>query len=153
MAAKIIAVCTSEKKQTKKIDVRYACLKENYGIIGDAHSSEDTHRQISLLAVESVNKMRELGLDVHPGDFAENLTTEGIDLVSLPVGTKLSVGEEIVLEVTQIGKECHTRCAIYYQAGDCIMPKEGIFARIINGGAVKVGDKIEIIKKKKLSFS
>ena len=145
MAGKIIAVCTSEKKQTKKINVRDACLKENYGITGDAHSSSDTHRQISLLAIESINKMRDMGLDVNPGDFAENLTTDGIDLVTIPVGTKLSVGEEVVLEVTQIGKECHTRCAIYQQAGDCIMPKEGIFARVLKGGLTKIGDKIEII--------
>ncbi|MGB9979161.1 MOSC domain-containing protein [Methanobacterium sp.] len=145
MAGKIIAVCTSEKKQTKKINVRDACLKENYGITGDAHSSSDTHRQISLLAIESINKMIGLGLDVNPGDFAENLTTEGIDLVALPIGTNLSIGEEVVLEVTQIGKECHTRCAIYHQAGDCIMPKEGIFARVLTGGRVKIGDKIEII--------
>ncbi|MEN6552404.1 MAG: MOSC domain-containing protein [Methanobacterium sp.] len=144
MAAKIIAVCTSEKKQTKKINVGDACLKENYGIAGDAHSSRDTHRQISLLAVESINKMRGIGLNVNPGDFAENLTTEGIDLVSLPVGTKISVGEKVVLEITQIGKECHTRCAIYYQAGDCVMPKEGIFARVLTGGRVKIGDKIEV---------
>ena len=89
--------------------------------------------------------MRDLGLDVNPGDFAENLTTEGIDLVSLPIGTKLSVGEEVILEITQIGKECHTRCAIYQQAGDCIMPKEGIFAVVLSGGIVKIGDKIEII--------
>ena len=145
MAGIIIAVCTSEKKQTKKINVGDACLKENYGITGDAHSSSNTHRQISLLAIESINKMREIGLNVNPGDFAENLTTEGIDLVSLPVGTKLSVGEEVVLEVTQIGKECHTRCAIYQQAGDCIMPKEGIFARVLTGGRVKIGDKIKIV--------
>ncbi len=145
MAGKIIAVCTSKQKQTKKKNVEDACLKENYGITGDAHSSSDTHRQISLLAVESINKMRDLGLDVNPGDFAENLTTEGIDLVSLPIGTKLSVGEEVILEITQIGKECHTRCAIYQQAGDCIMPKEGIFAVVLSGGIVKIGDKIEII--------
>ena len=145
MAGKIIAVCTSEKKQTKKINVRDASLKENYGITGDAHSSSDTHRQISLLAIESISKMRDMGLNVNPGDFAENLTTEGIDLVSLPVGTNLSVGEKVILEVTQIGKECHTRCAIYHQAGDCIMPKEGIFARVLTGGRVKIMDKIEII--------
>lgn len=142
MVAKIIAVCKSEKKQTKKIKIGYASLKENFGIIGDAHSSCNTHRQISLLAIESINKMRDLGLNVNPGDFAENLTTEGIDLVALPTGTQLFVGEEVILEVTQIGKECHTRCAIYEQAGDCIMPKEGIFARVIKGGEVKVGDKI-----------
>ncbi|MEN6290830.1 MAG: MOSC domain-containing protein [Methanobacterium sp.] len=99
---------------------------------------------MSLLAVESINKMRGIGLNVNPGDFAENLTTEGIDLVSLPVGTKISVGEKVVLEITQIGKECHTRCAIYYQAGDCVMPKEGIFARVLTGGRVKIGDKIEV---------
>ncbi|HEX3013732.1 MAG TPA: MOSC domain-containing protein [Methanobacterium sp.] len=145
MAGKIIAVCTSEMKQTKKINVGDACLKKDYGITGDAHSSSKTHRQISLLAIESINKMRDIGLDVNPGDFAENLTTEGIDLVPLPIGTKLSAGEEVVLEVTQIGKECHTRCAIYHQAGDCIMPKEGIFARVLTGGRVKIGDKIKIV--------
>ena len=89
--------------------------------------------------------MRRIGLNVNPGDFAENLTTEGIDLVSLPVGTNISVGEKIVLEITQIGKECHTRCAIYYQACDCVMPKEGIFARVLTEGRVKIGDKIKII--------
>lgn len=145
MTGRIIAVCTSEKKQTKKINTGYACLKENYGIIDDAHSSSNTHRQISLLAIESINKMRGIGLDVNPGDFAENITTKGIDLVSLPVGTNLSVGKEVVLEITQIGKECHTRCAIYHQAGDCIMPKEGIFARVLTGGRVKIRDKIEIV--------
>ena len=145
MTGRIIAVCTSEKKQTKKINTGDACLKENYGIVGDAHSSYNTHRQISLLAIESINKMRGMGLNVNPGDFAENLTTEGIDLVSLPVGTNLSIGEKVILEVTQIGKECHTRCAIYQQAGDCIMPKEGIFARVLKGGLTKIEDKIEVI--------
>jgi len=145
MVAKIIAVCASKKKQTKKINVGYAFLKEYYGIIGDAHSNSDTHRQISLLAIESINKMRDLGLNVNPGDFAENLTTEGIDLVNLPVGSKMLVGENTILEVTQIGKECHARCTIYHQAGDCIMPKEGIFTKVIKGGKVKTGDKIELI--------
>ena len=145
MTGRIIAVCTSEKKQTKKINAGDAYLKENYGITGDAHSSSNTHRQISLLAIESIDKMRDIGLDVNPGDFAENLTTEGIDLVPLPIGTKLSIGKEVILEITQIGKECHTRCAIYQQAGDCIMPKEGIFARVLASGRVKIGDEIEII--------
>jgi len=144
MVAKVIAVCKSEKKQTKKVNVGDAYLKENYGIVGDAHGEFNTHRQVSLLAIESINKMRELGLNVKPGDFAENLTTEGIDLTILPLGTKLLVGKEVILEVTQIGKECHTRCAIYYQAGDCIMPKEGIFARVIKGGTIKTGDKISL---------
>lgn len=134
-----------KKKQTKKVNVGDACLKENYGITGDAHGDSNTRRQVSLLAIESINKMRYLGLDVNPGDFAENITTEGIDLTILPVGTKLLLGEKIILEVTQIGKECHTRCAIYYQAGDCVMPKEGIFARVIKGGTIKSGDKIEPI--------
>ncbi|MDA8442635.1 MAG: MOSC domain-containing protein, partial [Peptococcaceae bacterium] len=89
--------------------------------------------------------MRQLGLDVNPGDFAENITTQGIDLVSLPVGTKLQLGSEALGEVTQIGKECHTRCAIYYQAGDCVMPKEGIFIRVLQGGTVKVGDRVEVL--------
>lgn len=145
MVAKIIAVCKSEKKQTKKINVGEACLKEDYGIIDDAHSSNDTYRQISLLAIESINKMRALGLNVNPGDFAENLTTENIDLVDLPVGSRVLVGKYVILEITQIGKECHTRCAIYQQAGDCIMPKEGIFARVIKSGDVKIGDEIKII--------
>ena len=144
MVAEVIAVCKSEKKQTKKVNVEDACLKENYGIVGDAHGDFNTHRQVSLLAIESINKMRELGLNVNPGDFAENLTTEGIDLTILPIGTKLLVGKEVILEVTQIGKECHTRCAIYHQAGDCIMPKEGIFARVIKGGAIKSGDRINL---------
>jgi MOSC domain-containing protein YiiM len=145
MIAKIIAVCKSKKKQTKKINVRCALLEENYGIIGDGHSNHNTHRQISLLAIESINKMRVLGLNVNPGDFAENLTTEGIDLTTLPISTRLNIGNEIILDVTQIGKECHNRCAIYQQAGDCIMPKEGIFARVIKGGEVKIGDEIKLI--------
>lgn len=145
MAGRIIAVCTSERKQTKKINAGDACLKENYGIAGDAHSSPDTHRQISLLAVESINKMRDIGLDVNPGDFAENITTKGIHLASLPVGTNLSIGKEVVLEVTKIGKECHNHCAIYYQAGTCIMPKEGIFARVLTGGMIKTGNEIKIV--------
>ncbi|WP_227764750.1 MOSC domain-containing protein [Zhaonella formicivorans] len=141
---KIIAVCTSEKKGMRKKNVGSAELKVNHGIVGDAHAG-DWHRQVSLLAMESIEKMRQKGLNVGPGDFAENLTTEGIDLVSLPVGTILQIGPEAIAEVTQIGKECHTRCAIYYQAGDCVMPKEGIFVAIVKGGTVSVGDTIEVI--------
>jgi len=115
-----------------------------HGLEDDAHAGE-WHRQVSLLAVESIDKMRLLGLDVGPGDFAENLTTRGVDLVSLPVGTRLKVGTEIVLEITQIGKECHERCAIYYQAGDCVMPKEGVFARVLESGKVEVGDEIRVM--------
>lgn len=144
--AKIIAVCMSEKKGTKKGIVPEGILKENFGLLGDAHADSQTHRQVSLLAIESIARMNVQGLDVGPGDFAENLSTEGIELFSLPVGTKLSIGEEAVLEVTQIGKECHTRCAIYYQAGTCVMPTEGIFTRVIRGGRVKAGDPITPIR-------
>ncbi|MHB1404253.1 MAG: MOSC domain-containing protein [Desulfitobacteriaceae bacterium] len=141
---KIVAVCTSERKGTRKKNVEAGVLKINFGIEGDAHGG-DWHRQVSLLALESIKKMQEKGLDVHPGDFAENLTTEDIDLVSLPVGTKLKIGESSLGEVTQIGKECHNKCAIYYQAGDCVMPKEGIFIKVLTGGPVYVGDKIEVV--------
>ncbi len=144
--ARIIAVCKSEKKGTKKENVREGYLHQDYGLVGDAHADCYSHRQVSLMAIESINKMRVLGFDVGPGDFAENLTTEGIDLVSLPVGTKVSVGEEAILEVTQIGKECHTGCAIYQQIGKCIMPKEGVFARVIRGGLTQAGDQLRIVK-------
>jgi len=118
-------------------------LREEHGIVGDAHAGE-WHRQVSLLAHESIEKMQRMGLTVDSGDFAENITTSGIELFSLPVGTRLTIGETL-LEVTQIGKECHTRCAIFYQAGDCVMPKEGIFVRVIRGGTVKAGDRVDIL--------
>ncbi|RII29585.1 MAG: MOSC domain-containing protein [Geobacter sp.] len=141
--AHVIAVCISENKGERKTPVAAAELRENHGIVGDAHAGE-WHRQVSLLAQESIDKMRAMGLDVAAGDFAENITTSGIELVTLPIGTRLQVGETL-MEVTQIGKECHTRCAIYYQAGDCVMPKEGIFAKVLNGGMVKPGDGVEIV--------
>jgi MOSC domain-containing protein YiiM len=139
---KIVAVCTSEKKSIRKKNVNRGELKENFGLVNDAHSDPCTHRQVSLLALESIQKMQALGLKVGPGDFAENLTTEGIDLLSLPIGTLISAGDTALLEVTQIGKECHTPCAIYYQAGRCVMPEEGIFVRVLKGGMVQVGDEI-----------
>jgi len=142
--ARIIAVCKSKEKETKKKAVASSTLRENYGLVGDAHADSGTHRQVSLLAIESINKMRSLGLNVGPGDFAENLTVEGIDLVSLPVGTRLGIGDEIVLEISQIGKECHNGCSIFQQAGKCIMPEEGIFARVIRGGLVKPADTIKV---------
>ena len=141
---KILAVCISEHKGERKKNIGQGVLVENHGLEGDAHAG-DWHRQVSLLAMESIKKMQEKGLDVGPGDFAENLTTEGIDLVSLPIGTKLKIGEQALGEVTQIGKKCHNRCAIYYQAGDCVMPREGIFIRVLQGGPVKVDDRIEVI--------
>lgn len=141
--AHIVAVSVSEKKGMRKTNVEEVILEVESGIKGDAHAGP-WHRQVSLLAQESIEKMRNLGLDVHAGDFAENLTTEGIDLVSLPVGTKLCIGESVLLEVTQIGKVCHERCAIYYQAGDCVMPKEGIFVRVLTGGQLAPGDNITV---------
>ncbi len=141
--ARVEAVCISENKGERKKPVESVELRENHGIVGDAHAG-DWHRQVSLLAQESIDKMIALGLDVSAGDFAENITTSGIDLVSLPIGSRLQAGDTL-LEVTQIGKECHTRCAIFYQAGDCVMPKEGIFTRVITGGTVKPGDEIESV--------
>jgi MOSC domain-containing protein YiiM len=140
-----VATCISEKKGERKTPLEAVTLRENHGIVGDAHAG-DWHRQVSLLAAESIDKMRKLGLDVNSGDFAENITTSGIELVSLPIGTRLLVGET-QLEVTQIGKECHTRCAIYHQAGDCVMPKEGIFARVISGGTVRPGDEVRVMER------
>ncbi len=142
---KIVAVCTSAKKGERKKNVGEGILVANHGLEGDAHAG-DWHRQVSLLALESIEKMRQAGLDVGPGDFAENITTEGIDLLSLPVGTQLKIGPKALGEVTQIGKECHSRCAIYYLAGDCVMPKEGIFIRVLEGGPVKVGDEITVLQ-------
>lgn len=144
-SVKVIAVSTSEVKHQKKINVDKGVLKENFGILGDAHGDSSTHRQISLLSIESIGKMRDLGLNVNPGDFGENITTKGIDLPNLPVGTRLSLGSDILLEVTQIGKECLEPCSIGREVGKCVMPIEGIFARVIKGGEVKVGDEIEII--------
>jgi len=143
MQAKVIAVCTSTNKGERKTPVASVELRENHGIVGDAHAGA-WHRQVSLLAQESIAKMQKLGLAVDAGDFAENITTAGIDLPSLPVGTRLSIGATL-LEITQIGKECHTRCAIFYQAGDCVMPKEGIFARVLVGGAITTGDRIHLV--------
>lgn len=138
----IEAVCVSSNKGERKTPVPRVTLLPNHGIAGDAHAGA-WHRQVSLLALESIEKMQRLGLAVDAGDFAENITTKGVDLVSLPLGTRLLLGET-VLEVTQIGKECHNRCAIYYQAGDCVMPKEGIFARVLRGGEVKPGDAVAV---------
>ena len=133
----------------RKKNVGQSNLLVNLGLEGDAHAGF-AHRQVSLLAIESIEKMVNMGLDVGPGDFAENITTQGIDLVNLPIGTRFKMGEA-VLKVTQIGKECHNRCAIYYQAGDCVMPKEGIFAEVLKGGEVKVEDTIELLPSYKLA--
>jgi len=144
MKAKVLAVSISSKKGTRKENIPEGLLIENHGFKDDAHAG-DWHRQVSLLAMESINKVRAKGLDVGPGDFAENITTLGIDLVHLPIGTKLRIGEEVLMEVTQIGKVCHERCAIYYQAGDCVMPREGIFAKVLKGGMVKKDDLVIVV--------
>lgn len=150
MKATVKATCISEKKGTRKHPVPEISLKENYGILGDAHAViADTpvsyrHRQVSLLADESADKMRAGGVALNAGDFAENILTEGIDLKRLPVGTRLIIGEA-ELEVTQIGKECHHDCEIKKLTGKCVMPTEGIFAVVIKGGKVKPGDEITII--------
>jgi MOSC domain-containing protein YiiM len=136
----VVSISTSAEKGTRKTPVESAFLRAEHGIEGDAHSGP-WHRQVSLLAEESIEKMRSKGLDVSYGDFAENITTRGLVLYEIPVGTKMRIGE-CYAEVTQIGKECHDRCAIYYAAGDCVMPREGIFVRILKGGAVKKGDEI-----------
>ena len=139
--AKIVSVNISARTGEKKRPVKSVYLVENFGAEGDAHADSGTDRQVSLLAVESIEKMRQKGLDVSPGDFAENITTEGIALVELKPSMRVQCGES-VLEITRIGKECHERCAIYYQAGDCVMPHEGVFAKVIRGGTVRPGDAI-----------
>jgi len=143
MEAKVHAISISEKKGMRKENVESALLKVDFGIVGDAHAAK-WHRQVSLLAKESIKKMQDLGLSVDSGDFAENITTAGIELVTLPIGTILKVGGEVTLRISQIGKECHDKCAIYYQAGDCVMPREGVFAEVITGGSIRPGDKIEV---------
>jgi cyclic pyranopterin phosphate synthase len=138
----VVAANVSESKGERKKAVAEVFLRVEHGIEGDAHAGP-WHRQVSLLAQESIDKMTAAGLDVGPGDFAENITTLGIDVAALPIGTVLDMGEALI-EVTQIGKECHTRCAIYYQAGDCVMPREGIFVRVLRGGRVAPGDPVRV---------
>lgn len=140
----IKALSISKEKGTQKNNVGSVVLREDYGIIGDAHAG--SNRQVSLLAEESIEKMRTKGLSVKQGDFAENITTEGIDLLSLAIGDKLKIGGNVLLEVSHIGKECKNRCAVYYRAGDCVMPKEGIFARVVKGGVIRCADVLEIVR-------
>ena len=143
--AKIISVCTSEKKGTRKSPIGQGVFETGVGLVGDVHAAGDAVREVSLLAVESINKMNSGEVTFKPGDFAENLTTSGMDLPSLPVGTRLQVGKEVILEVTQIGKKCHTGCAVFKEVGKCIMPKEGIFARVLRGGIVRPDDVLAVM--------
>lgn len=142
---KIVSIAVSKKKGTRKTTVNEAVLVEDHGLEADAHAGK-WHRQVSFLASESIQGAREKGLEVDFGDFAENIATEGIDWLSIPVGTRLQLGDTVRVEVTQIGKECHKKCAIYYKAGDCIMPREGIFARVLQGGAIRKDDPIRILE-------
>ena len=139
---KVLGICVSEKRGTQKKEVNEAVLKENWGIEGDAHAG-DWHRQVSLLSFEKIEAFRERGADVDFGAFGENLIVEGYDLRRLPVGTRFRIGEA-VLELTQIGKECHSHCEIYKKMGDCIMPREGVFTEVVKGGRIRKGDAVEM---------
>ena len=143
---KIENIAIGKRKGTRKTCIESSLLIENFGLEGDAHAG-DWHRQVSFLASESINKAREQGLDVTFGDFAENIATVGIDWPSLPIGTRVRLGDSAIVEVTQIGKECVRKCAIYYQAGDCIMPREGVFAKVLKGGTIRCGDTLKIMNK------
>lgn len=139
---KVIAVCTSEKKGTQKRNVNSVNLIVNHGIENDAHAG-NWHRQVSLLSYDKINDFKARGAEVIDGDFGENIVVEGIDFKTLPIGTKFKVGE-VVLELTQIGKECHSHCQIYHKMGDCIMPREGVFAIVLNGGSITVGNEMTV---------
>ena len=141
---RVEAICISSRKGVVKETVPDAEFAREHGIVGDAHAGP-WHRQVSLLALESIDKMRAAGLDVGPGDFAENLAVKGLDLCSLPIGSTLQVVSDVVLEITKIGKVCHERCEIYFQAGDCVMPREGIFAVVRAGGEVVTGDPVRVV--------
>jgi len=141
---RIKAISVSKKKGIQKVNVPKAELQADFGIVGDAHAG-NWHRQVSLLAVESIDKMVAKGAKVAPGNFAENITTEGINLFELSIGSKLKLGESVELEVTQFRKKCHSKCAIFEQVSDCIMPREGVFAQVNKAGWIKVGDIIEVI--------
>lgn len=144
MKGKVIAINISEKKGVPKKTIDEGRFEVDHGLVGDAHAG-NWHRQVSLLGVESINKMKALGIEgLCTGKFAENLTTEGIELYKLPVGKKMKIGET-VHEVTQIGKECHTKCAIFHTVGNCVMPTEGIFTKVLVGGTIKTDDEIELM--------
>lgn len=145
--ARITSINTSAHKGTRKTPVAdgHDIVIEQFGLASDAHAGH-WHRQVSFLAAESIQTARDRGLNVHEGDFGENFTTQGINLLSLPLGTQLKLGSEVIVEISQIGKVCHTRCAIYYLAGDCIFPHEGIFGVVLHGGEVHTGDDIQVVK-------
>ena len=143
---RIVSIAISQRKGTPKVPVKEGDLLADYGLEGDAHAGP-WHRQVSFLAAESIEGARKKGLKVTFGNFAENIATLGIDWQKVPVGARVKLGDSALVEITQIGKECHHRCAIYYLAGDCIMPREGIFARVLRGGRIRCGDNIDIIRE------
>lgn len=147
---KIVAICISKKKGVQKKDIKRCKLIENHGLEGDAHAGS-WHRQISLLSKEARLVMENKGAKLNDGDFGENLLTEGIDFANVKVGNKLRLGKDALVRITQIGKECHDKCSIYYQVGDCIMPREGIFAEVLKGGEIKIDDDIEFLNDKSSS--
>lgn len=140
---KIESICISDRKGVCKKPVLKARVIENYGIQGDAHANSNTHRQVSLLSLESIQKMKKLGLNIDMGSFAENLAVSGLDFSSVKIGDRFKLGKDVILKVTQLGKECHSRCSIFYKAGYCIMPEEGVFAKVVRGGILKKGDRIK----------
>ena len=141
----VLAISISDKRGIKKKNVEVAELEEDFGIINDAHAGK-WHRQVSILTIKSMQQIKDKGLDVKPGDFAENICIDGIDFSKISVGTKIKIGENSLLEVSQIGKECHARCHIYYSVGDCVMPREGIFTRVLKGGEIKPADKVWLVE-------
>jgi MOSC domain-containing protein YiiM len=141
---KIVSIAVSKKKGTTKKCIDQAELIENHGIKDDAHAG-DWHRQLSFLSAESIEKVSTEEFKLNFGDFAENLATTGIDWKSQQVGQRVTLGENALVEITQIGKECHKKCAIYYRTGDCIMPREGVFIKVLTGGMIKVGDEIVLV--------
>ena len=145
MKGKIIAVCISSTKGVRKTPCPSGVFLENYGMADDVHAERGINRQVSLLSVDSIVKMKDMGLSVGPGDFAENLTVEGMELYTLLPGTRIAVGHEVILEISQIGKACHRGCAIFKEVGKCIMPKEGVFATVVKGGEVRTGDAVDIL--------
>ncbi|MCD6413974.1 MAG: MOSC domain-containing protein [Elusimicrobia bacterium] len=150
MKGKIKAISVSSRRGEKKKNVSRAMLRKNYGICGDAHAGK-WKRQVSLLQYESILKMIKKGADVKPGDFAENITTEDFNLTALRKGDFLRIGEKVVLKITQKGKKCHHGCSVFELVGDCVMPREGVFAEVIKGGKIKKGDSIGLWKKRQLS--
>jgi len=144
LRGRVAAISVSRRRGEKKTQVEVAVLGEGFGIVGDAHAG--TERQVSLLQMERISRVREEGLPVGPGDFAENIVTEGLDLSRVKVGDRLYIGDSVVLEVTQKGKECHSPCWIFRSLGRCIMPEEGIFAKVVRVGTIRRGDPVECRK-------